>query len=262
MGKMMPGHIKIEIQGFVGIVTLNRPERHNALSLKMWQHLPEVMLELDEKPTIHTIFLTGAGNTFSAGADISEFSTVRATVEQAVDYEIAVDACGDAIENLRKPTVAVINGFCLGGACHIAMACDFRFADQDSSFSIPAARLSIVYGASATRKLISLVGLSKAKLILYTAQRFSARDGLSMGFFDEISTDPMETAHKLAAQIADLAPLSLVGAKLLLNGMAKGFQDTDLTLAENAIDNAVRSNDYLEGCTAFTEKRKPKFTGT
>ncbi|WP_306130355.1 enoyl-CoA hydratase-related protein [Roseovarius sp. MMSF_3350] len=257
----MSDQIITEIQGATGIVTLNRPERYNAISLEMWQRLPQAMQGLEQNPAVRTIILTGAGENYSSGADISEFDAVRATVQQAEDYEVVVDTCGDAIENLRKPTIAVINGFCLGGACHLAMACDFRFARHDASFAIPAARLSIVYGLSATRKLMSLVGLSNAKRILYSAHRFSAETGHTMGFIDEISTDPMETAHAFSAQIANNAPLSLSGTKLMLNSMAKGQQNIDTAITKEVISRAIMSHDYQEGRTAFLEKRSPQFTG-
>lgn len=253
--------IEVEVMGRVAVVTLNRPERRNAMSLEMWQQLPQILEALDRDSAVRAILLKGAGGNFSAGADISEFDKVRATPAQAVDYEVAVDDCGDAIEALRKPTVAVINGYCMGGACHLAMSCDFRYAEPAAIFAIPAARLSIVYGVSSTRKLHSLVGLAQAKRILYTADRFQADEGMRIGFVDHVSEDPLCAALELAGRLADNAPLSIAGAKVLLNGLASGLGALDSEHARDVVSRAVGSDDYREGRTAFVEKRQPNFRG-
>lgn len=253
--------IEVTRQDHIAIITLNRPARRNALSLAMWRELPDIMRQLEQDDAVRCIFLTGAGGSFSAGADISEFDTVRATVEQAIAYEKDVDACGDAIEAISKPTIAVIDGFCIGGACHLALACDFRFAATGASFAIPAARLSIVYGVTATRKLMSVVGLVQAKRVLYSAQRFSADEGHEMGFFDNLSDDPMHSAREFADEIAQNAPLSAAGAKKILNGLSRGMQSDDPTGVETAINRAIDSDDYREGRDAFAQKRAPVFTG-
>jgi carbon monoxide dehydrogenase subunit G len=134
----------------VAVVTLNRPNRRNAMSLAMWRDTAQIFNDLGKNPEVRAIILTGAGGNFCAGADISEFAEVRATVQQGTDYELSVDACCDAIAASPKPTIAVVNGFCIGGGCHLAMACDFRFAAPTATFGIPAARLSIVPGAGRT----------------------------------------------------------------------------------------------------------------
>lgn len=253
--------IEVAIENRVAVVTLNRPERHNAMSLAMWQALPRRFAELDADPDVRGIILTGAGGNFSAGADISEFDKVRASVEQAIAYEVAVDDCCDAIAAVSKPTIAVINGYCMGGACHLAMSCDFRYAEPSATFAIPAARLSIVYGVSGTRKLLALVGVSQAKRILYSAGRFNASEGLRIGFVDEVAAGPMSAAQAFAERLADNAPLTIAGAKTLLNGLVSGMGALDPALADAVIERAVGSEDYREGRTAFVEKRKPVFQG-
>ncbi|MGP4753699.1 enoyl-CoA hydratase-related protein [Agrobacterium pusense] len=251
--------IKFEKTDGVAIVTLNRPNQRNAVTYAMWCELAERVRGFDSDPDVRAILLTGAGADFSAGADISEFDAVRGGAEASTRYEVAVDAAGDAIYDVSKPTIAVLRGYCLGGAAHLAMSCDFRIAEESAVFGIPAARLSIVYGVSATRKLFSLVGVTEAKRILYSANRFTAGQALGNGFIDELADDATAAALERANAMVANAPLTIKGAKFILNGCARG--DLDRTDAERLIDQASSSEDYAEGRKAFAEKRPPRFTG-
>ncbi|GAB7541261.1 enoyl-CoA hydratase-related protein [Cupriavidus sp. 8B] len=287
MDVLMSEKIKVWISDQVAVVTLNRPNSRNAMTYAMWLALPSIMAALDRNPDVRAVILTGAGKDFCAGADIPEFEKVRADVAQATAYEVAVDACCDAIAKISKPTIAVLRGYCLGGGAHLAMSCDFRFAAYDAMFGIPAARLSIIYGVKGTRKLLSLVGLPQAKRILYGAQRFDAAHALRIGFVDQVAGsaaekdgtstsiwerifgakrrpadgDPMAEARAFATSLAGNAPLSMGGAKYLLNGMAMGTGVLDLARSEALIAAAAGSDDYREGRAAFAEKREPKFQG-
>jgi enoyl-CoA hydratase/carnithine racemase/carbon monoxide dehydrogenase subunit G len=243
------------------VVTLNRPERRNAMSLAMWRGLGQIFTALGNSPEVRAIILTGAGGNFSAGADISEFATVRATVEQGVEYEIAVDECCDAMAATPKPTIAVVNGFCMGGACNLAMSCDFRFAASNAQFGIPAARLSIVYGVRGTQRLLALVGVANAKRILYSAAKFGADEAHRIGFADRVAADPMRAAKSFAAVMADNAPLTIAGTKVLLTGLTMGMGTLDDVLVNKVIDRAVGSEDYKDARQAFVEKRQPAFIG-
>ncbi|OUL84693.1 3-hydroxybutyryl-CoA dehydratase [Paraburkholderia hospita] len=278
--------IKVWISDQVAVVTLNRPGSRNAMTYGMWLAMPSIVAALDRNPEVRAVIITGAGADFCAGADIPEFEKVRADVAQATTYEVAVDACCDAIANISKPTVAVLRGYCLGGGAHLAMSCDFRFAGQDAMMGIPAARLSIIYGVKGTRKLLSLVGLAEAKKILYGGQRFDATHALRIGFVDQVAglgvvasgrslwerligakqqvarSDPMAEARTFATSLAGNAPLSMAGAKYLLNGMAMGTGALDLVRSEALIAAAAASDDYREGRAAFREKRAPKFQGS
>jgi enoyl-CoA hydratase/carnithine racemase/carbon monoxide dehydrogenase subunit G len=280
--------IKIWISDHIAVVTFNRPKTKNAMTLGMWKAIPGILGALERDPNVRSVILTGAGEDFSAGADISEFGKVRATDKQVWDYEVAVDACCDVIANINKPTIAVIRGFCLGGGAHLAMSCDFRYASSSAKFGIPAARLSIIYGVKGTQKLLNLVGLVQAKKILFGSQRFAAPEALKLGFIDhmsgsiapvakpsffekllgkknqseqKLSDDPMIAARSFAKLLASNAPLSISGAKYILNGVAMGRGALDSDLAEELIAAAGKSNDYHEGRKAFTEKREPQFQG-
>lgn len=253
-------NIIVGIDADRAIVSINRIEKRNALSLSMWRQLSKTFTVLGKNRQIRTIILTGAGNSFCAGADISEFAKLRASEQQILDYESAVSACNEAIATVPKPTIAVVNGHCMGGGCGIAMACDFRYAHPSSTFGIPAARLSIIYGTDSTRRLLALVGPSAAKQILYSAQTFDAHKALGMGLIDQMCNDPLAKAQEFCAQLAKSAPLTISATKTLIDGMAAGETLSPATV-HHIMSQALKSKDYQEGRMAFMEKRPPVFHG-
>jgi enoyl-CoA hydratase/carnithine racemase len=253
--------IELSREESIAVVTLTRPGRRNALTLAMWQELARLFGELGRDDAVRAIILTGAGGHFSVGADISEFGAVRTTIAQSAAYEEAVDAASRAIANVPKPVIAAVSGFCLGGGCHLAMACDFRFAGRSAEIGIPSARLSIVYGLDSTQRLFALVGVSAAKRILFSGERFGAEEAIRIGFVDVEADDPLQAAKDFAATLADNAPLSIAGAKYILNGLAMGDGALDPAEVQAVIDRAAASEDYVEGRRAFAEKRRPAFKG-
>jgi len=276
--------IKVWIEDHIAVVTLNRPASRNAMTLAMWRTIPAILATLESDANVRAVILTGAGTDFCAGADIPEFDRVRSDPEQSLAYEIAVDACCDAIAQINKPMIAVLRGYCLGGGAHLAMSCDFRYAASDAVFGIPAARLSIIYGVKGTLKLLTLVGLPRAKKILFSAERFDAEEALTIGFVDhvaqtrraesdgwlsrllgrspqEVVGDPMADARVFAKSLTLNAPLTQKGAKTILNGLAFGRGSLDLQHAEQLIAQAAASEDYREGRKAFAARRAPDFQG-
>ena len=256
----VPGII-VEREGAVATVRLDRPDRHNPVTFKMWQALEAIFTDLARDTDLRGVILTGSGKSFSAGADISDFEETRGTPEQGVTYEAAVDAACDAIAALGVPVVAAIRGYCFGGACNLAMACDFRFVAPDAKMAIPAAKLSIVYSSRGMTRLVALVGVAEAKRIFYTARAFDAEHAIQTGFADELVADPVLAAYAFLQDIAGLAPLSIAGSKAILDMIAMTDRPFDPARAHDVTWCALTSSDYAEGRAAFAEKRPPRFRG-
>lgn len=246
----------------IAVITLNRPERRNALSLAMWNELGRILLSLDAETAVRGIVLTGAGGAFSAGADISEFAAVRQTVEEGRAYEEAASHCQAAIASCSKPTIAAISGPCYGGGVGVALSCDFRVADATAYFAIPAARLSNVYGITETRALFEAVGLAAAKEVLFTGRRYGIDEAHRVGLVTHRAEGAaLPAAMALAGSMRNSAPLTIKGAKVVLEAIARGETERRKGAIAHAMDEAMASADYREGVAAFAEKRDPRFQG-
>jgi enoyl-CoA hydratase/carnithine racemase len=246
----------------VAFVTLNRPKQVNAVKLSMWRDLKPILHDLQRREDVRVIVLTGAGGNFSAGADIKEFAQNRMDPEQGMVYEHHYVGAVEAVRSCAKPTIAAVTGNCMGGACALAMACDFRFADATARFAIPAAKLGVVYGLPECTLLVALVGVANAKRILYTGDPVGADEAFRMGLVDERVAGPVtDAALAFAAKLAANAPLSLAGSKRILNALARGDAWAHQDEFHGLMEGAVVSEDYREGALAFVEKRRPKFKG-
>lgn len=245
----------------VAVVSLNRPEVLNAMTLNMWRELASLFSGLAGDDGIRAVVLSSSGPDFCVGADVSEFDRIRENKDQSAAYEVSVDACSAAIANLAKPVIAAVSGYCLGGGCHLALACDFRFADHTAKLGIPSAKLSIVYGVKSVQRLMAIAGTVNAKRMLYSGQRYDVAGSQSMGLVDEVCNDVKIAAVEYAATLAANAPLSIAGAKFMLNGLSMGDGGLDVAAAQRMIDLAADSEDFREGRLAFAEKRAPRFRG-
>lgn len=253
--------ILVTTQDSVGVVSLNRPEVRNAVTLGMWRELADIFSSHARDDAVRAIVLTGSGADFCVGADVKEFGHIRENRDQSAAYEVAVDACSAAIANVSKPVIAAISGYCLGGGCHLALACDFRFADRTAKLGIPSAKLSIVYGVKSVQRLLAVAGIANAKRMLYSGERYDAARAHAMGLVDEISDQAIPAAVAWAKTLAGNAPLSIAGAKFMLNGLSMGEGALDVAAAQRMIDLAADSEDFREGRLAFAEKRAPRFRG-
>ncbi|MGC2086942.1 MAG: enoyl-CoA hydratase [Bradyrhizobium sp.] len=258
------GKILKRSNGGVGIVTFNNPEKRNAVSLDMWEGLGHALTELRDDANVRVVVLTGAGDkAFVSGADISQFEKNRHNAEASADYSRRSAAQRALLADYPKPTIACIRGFCLGGGLQIAMLADMRFAAEDSQFGIPAAKLGIAYGYDGLRNLVSLIGPSQARLLMYTGARIGSAEALRIGLVDRVMADDdlISATSEIAHTIANNAPLAVGAAKLTIAEVLKDESRRDMNAIKQAGIACMDSEDFREGRRAFMEKRKPLFKG-
>jgi len=245
-------------------VVFDHPERRNAVSVEMWEAIPDLAAALDADPSVRVVVLRGAGDqAFVSGADISQFEHARTGKDAAQAYEDKGLRAFGALAAISKPVIAAIHGFCIGGGMAIALTADLRIAADDAQLAIPAARLGLGYHAPGIDALVRLVGPSIAMEVFYTARRFDAREALARGLVNEVvskaSLEPR--VRELATQIAENAPLTLHSMKLVVRELARPESERDHAAIRGSIHACFDSDDYREGVRAFLEKRKPKFQG-
>jgi enoyl-CoA hydratase/carnithine racemase len=248
----------------VGRITFDNQARRNALTYEMWQGIPVVMADFAADDNIRVIVLAGAGGkAFSAGADISEFAKKRSGEDAVAIYDEAVSIATDALVDAKKPLIAQIDGFCIGGGLGVAMCCDLRIAADNSRFAVPAAKLGLGYKIKGLKILVDQVGPAAAKEIFFTARQFSAQEAYDMGLINRVLPAGEVAAYvdDYAATIAGNAPLTVLAAKTVVDEILKDSGDRDLDLCQKVVDDCFASDDYQEGRKAFMEKRKPDFQG-
>jgi enoyl-CoA hydratase/carnithine racemase len=259
------GKILASIEDGVGRVVFNQPEKRNAMSVNMWEGMGAALDLFAEDAGVRCVVLQGAGDkAFVSGADISQFEKVRSNADAQQEYDRVTSAGRLKLSNYRKPVIAQIRGFCMGGGLGIAMSTDIRIASDDSQFGIPAAKLSIAYGFDMVRALVDLVGPAHAHMILMTGERFDAAEAERMGLVNKVVpvAELESTVAKLAATMAGNAPLSLTTNKQTVKAVLKDAADRDMAAIRAAMAACFDSADYKEGRRAFMEKRKPVFTGS
>lgn len=251
------------VDGPVGWMEFDNQARRNAVSLNMWEAIPGILAGFEADPAIRVVALTGAGDrAFVAGADISQFAEQRSNEEQTAAYDRISGEATRAIKAVGKPTVAVIQGYCIGGGLGIAATCDLRWATAGSKFGVPAGRLGLGYAHPGVKTLLDIVGPAYTKEIFYTAKHFTAAEAERMGFVQRVLPEEGFDAWVAAelATIAGNAPMTLAALKLTVGELLRGHEG-DLARSEAAVTACFSSADYKEGRTAFMEKRKPVFRG-
>lgn len=260
----MSDQVLVEREGAIATVVFNRPKMRNAISLAMWGEIASVTEELSRDDAVRAIVYRGAGRqAFASGADISEFRENRKDTATALAYNKTTEAAYNGIRLCPKPTVAMIFGFCMGGAMAVAMACDLRFAAEGSKFGIPAAKLSIIYGLDAVHQLVDLVGPAYAKDILYSGRALDDQEALRIGLIQRLlPADDLETStYGYLRTVADNAPLSIRGTKAQVQAIFDGITDAHREQLRQMGIATFDSEDYKEGTRAFLEKRAPRFQG-
>ena len=258
-GKILKG-----VTDGVGIVTFNNPEKRNAMSLDMWEGFGHALSELRDDPDVRVVILVGAGDkAFVSGADISQFEKNRHNAQASEEYSRRSAAQRALLANYPKPTIACIRGFCLGGGMQVAMMSDIRIAAEDSRFGIPAAKLGIAYGYDGLKHLVSLVGPSWARLIMYTGMRIESAEALRIGLVDRVVPDAelWDATMEIARTISGNAPLAIKAAKITIAQVLKDESQRDMDAIKKIGTDCMDSEDFREGRHAFMEKRKPQFKG-
>jgi enoyl-CoA hydratase len=250
-----------EIAGRVAIVTINRPDKRNALNTPTRTALMAALDELERNREVRAVILTGAGEkAFVAGADIAEFEG-NSPVDQ---YRImSARSVYGAADRFPKPLIAAINGFCLGGGCELAMACDIRLAAEGAKFGQPEINLGILPGGGGTQRLPRLVGLGQAFRLLYTGDLIDAGEALRIGLVDDVvpAAQLMNTARALAEKIASKSPVALSLIKEAVRSSTRMPLDEGMRHEATLFGLVFSSEDKREGVAAFLGKRTPEFTG-
>ena len=258
------GKILQSVSDGVGVITFNNPEKRNAMSLEMWEGLGSALIELRNNPDVRVVIMVGAGDkAFVSGADISQFEKTRHNAQASEEYSRRSAAQRALLADYPKPTIACIRGFCLGGGMQVAMLADIRFASDNSQFGIPAAKLGIAYGYDGLKHLVSLVGPSWARLIMYTGMRIDSAEAVRIGLVDRVLPDAelWGATMDVARTISGNAPLAIKAAKITVAQVLKDPDKRDMEAIKAIGTACMDSEDFREGRTAFMEKRKPRFKG-
>jgi enoyl-CoA hydratase/carnithine racemase len=257
--------IVAEIDDGIGWLTLNNPERRNAISLEMWRGMAEATAAFEAKPEVRVVVVSGAGGvSFAAGADISEFEKFRANAEQKREYEAIAAQGKRGISESGKPLISMIQGFCMGGGLALALNTDLRFATPESKFGIPAAKLGVGYEYAGLSQLARLVGPAVAKDIMFSARTLDAEEALRIGLINAVHAPDRirDEVRRYAARIAGNAPLTVRAAKAAVRVFERSPHDAEeIASVGTLVDRCFDSDDFKEGRQAFMEKRSPRFQG-
>jgi len=258
------GRLLVEKRGVVGWLVFDQPAKRNAINGAMWRAIPEAMARFDADPQVRCIAFRGSGTeAFAAGADISEFESIRAERSSVGAYDDLLDRVLHSIQGSRKPSVAMIYGYCMGGGLEIALACDLRYCGRSAQFAIPAAKLGLAYNIEGHKRLLETVGHARAREIMFLGRRYPAEEAAAMGLVHRVVDDAEleRYAGEVLTALSENAPLAIANSKTILEEYVRASGSPDAQRMRAAIESCATSADYIEGRRAFMEKRKPRFVG-
>lgn len=259
----MAPRVYLNRSGAVATLVFANPARKNAVTIEMWRSVPPLLGELALDPNVRMLVLTGEGDTFISGADISQFADARSEPAASRAYNDAVDGAYGAVYDFPLPTLACIRGICFGGGLGLASMCDLRFATAEARFRMPAARLGVGYRYDGVRRFRDLVGEATTCDLFFSARILAAPEAHRVGFVQQVFAPADLDAGVAAycAQVCANAPLTILAAKRALREAARDPSDRDLAAAEAMVEACFASEDYNEGRNAFRDKRAPEFRG-
>jgi enoyl-CoA hydratase len=253
-----------DVDGVIGWMIFNNPVRRNAISVEMWRAVPDILDAFEHDPAVRVIVLRGAGDkAFVSGLDISQFEEEFASSQSAAGLEALSARANQRIQAAAKPTIAMINGFCIGAGVQIAASCDIRIAAETASLAITAAKLGLGYPVHGLKRLMDIVGPSYVKEIFFTGRQFTAAEAERMGLVNRVmpAAELEGYVRETCAAIAANAPLTLGAIKQTVERLQALPSEVELAACERLMQACFDSADYAEGRRAFREKRKPVFSG-
>lgn len=255
----MYNNLKYEIKENIAYVTITKEKSLNALSKELLEELLAVFQEINSDEEVRAVILTGAGRAFAAGADISQM--VNLTGIEGHNMMVRGAEVMDYIENVKKPVIAAVNGFALGGGCELAMACDIRIASENAKFGQPEVNLGIIPGFGGTQRLPRLVGKGMGKYLIMTAEMIDAEEAYRIGLAEKVvpADELISTCEKVAKTIMSKAPIAIKNTKIAVNNGIMLDLKTGIALEGEATTAPFASSDRVEGMTAFLEKRPAVF---
>ena len=249
----------VDVEAGVARLTLDRPDKRNAVTYEMWRDIASVCDELGRDDAVRVLVIAGRGEHFCAGADVESMGRTHAS-----DFSAANESADRAIAAFPKPTIAFIVGSCVGGGSQIALACDLRLADRTARFGITPARLGILYPAVAVQRAVHTIGASATKHLLYSAEIIDAERALRIGLIDELvaASEALNRLDELTTLLAtQRSLLTQMASKQMVDDIVEHGVVTDTTIAQWA-GQLDRSDDASEGLDAFRERRAPRFGWT
>ncbi|MGH6948114.1 MAG: enoyl-CoA hydratase [Kiloniellales bacterium] len=251
-------------EGAIGHVVFNNPEKYNAVSLEMWGAVEDVLADFAKDNSVRVAVLSGAGGkSFVSGADISKFEKERGSADAVRHYNARIKDVYEKVVAFPKPTIAMIDGFCLGGGLAFAVSCDLRFCSSKSKFGLPAARLGLGYPFEGLKRLVDTVGIGAARDIVFSARRLDAAEAYNIGLVQKVleASELEAFVTNYATTVAKNAPLTVASLKFITGEILKDPGERDMKKCHDMVAACFASEDYIEGRTAFNEKREPRFKG-
>lgn len=256
---MAMAFVELERRGTTGIITMNRPEALNALNDQVLRDLEQVLDQVEQEEEILVAVITGAGRSFVAGADIGQMSQLSAV--EAKKFGVYGNQVFLKLENLTKPTIAAVNGFALGGGCELTLACDLRIAADHARFALPEVTLGIIPGGGGTQRLARIIGVGRAKELIFTGDQIDAQEAYRLGLANHVvpRDELMETCRALGEKIASRASYAVFLAKTAINSSQEIDLKNGAEREKDLLGLAFATRDKQEGMEAFLARRPPRF---